>query len=174
MFVGADGKPGRTHLVLHEIPTGNAIPSRQPMRRMSPAHRIIVEQEVEQMLADGVIEPSNSPWSSPVVLVRKKNSDRPRFCVDYRALNSVTIKDAYALANIQDCLDSLRGAVYFSTMDLASGYWQVELHPDAKEKTAFPTRRGLFQFKVIAFGLRSAPGTFQRFDGTGAEGFTVE
>ena len=140
VFVGVDGKPGRTHLVLHEIPTGNAIPSRQPMRRMSPAHRIIVDQEVEQMLADGVIEPSNSPWSSPVVLVRKKNIDRPRFCVDYRTLNSVTIKDAYALANIQDCLDSLRGAVYFSTMDLASGYWQVELHTDAKEKTAFPTR----------------------------------
>ena len=117
VFVGVDGKPGRTHLVLHEIPTGNAVPSRQPMRRMSPAHRIIVDQEVEQMLADGVIEPSNSPWSSPVVLVRKKNSDRPRFCVDYRALNSVAVKDAYALANIQDCLDSLRGAVYFSTMD---------------------------------------------------------
>ena len=69
VFVGVDGKPGRTHLVFHEIPTGNAVPIRQPMRRMSPAHRIIVDQEVEQMLADGVTEPSNSPWSSPVVLV---------------------------------------------------------------------------------------------------------
>ncbi len=162
LFVGPNRPLGQTKLVLHEIPTGNATPIRQPMRRMAPAHREIVDQEVKQMLEDGIIEPSTSGWSSPVVLVRKKGSVTPRFCIDFREVNNVTIKDAYAIANIQDCLDALKGAQYFCCMDLASGYWQVALHPRDKEKTAFPTRQGLFQFTVMAFGLTNAPGTFQR------------
>ena len=118
---------GRTNLVEHQIPTGNATPIKQPLRRMSPAHREIVDKEVQKMLREGIIQESCSSWSSPVVLVRKKGSDQPHFCVDFRALNEVTEKDAYSLANIQDGLDALKGALFFATMDLASGFWQVGL-----------------------------------------------
>ena len=93
------------------------------------------------MLEAGVIEPSDSPWSSPVVLVREKYGTT-RFCVDYRKLNDVTKKDAYPLPRIDESFDTLAGAQYFSTFDLASGYWQVEMENDDKRKTAFPTRLG--------------------------------
>ena len=108
---------------------------------MSP-QKIKQEQAcVEEMLAGGQIELSNSPWSAPVVLVMKKNSGT-RFCVDYRWLNLATVKDAYPLPRIDDTLDMLTGKRWFSTLDLASGYWQVSLSPDARCKTAFATHSG--------------------------------
>ena len=113
------------------------------------------------MLATGVIEASESPWSSPVVLVTKKEG-LVRFCIDYRKLNDITIKDSYPLPRIDDCLDSLRGSQWFSTLDLASGYWQMEMHPDDKEKTAFACQSGLFQFNVMPFGLTNAPSSFEQ------------
>jgi hypothetical protein len=108
-----------------------------------------------------VIEESEGPWSSPVVLVRKKNGDL-RFCVDYRKLNDVTKKDCFPLSRIDDTLDTLAGAKWFSTLDLKSGYWQVALHPDDKEKTAFSTGQGLWQFTAMPFRLCNAPATFER------------
>ena len=104
---------------------------------------------------------SKSPWASPIVLVQKKDGS-VRFCVDYRRLNDVTLKDSYPLPRIDDTFDALRGSKWFSTLDLASGYWQVEVHPNDTEMTAFTTTCGLFQFKVMPFGLCNAPGTFER------------
>ena len=113
------------------------------------------------MLTGGQIEASDSPWSSPVVLVTKKDGGT-RFCVDYRQLNDATTKDAYPLPRIDDTLDMLAGKQWFSTLDLASGYWQVSLSQEARVKTAFATHSGLFQFRVMPFGLCNAPATFER------------
>ena len=113
------------------------------------------------MLAKDVIQRSNSPWASPIVLVQKKDGST-RFCVDYRKVNSITRKDAYPLPRVDDTLDTLSGSCWFTTLDLISGYWQVELEEKDKEKTAFSTPDGLFEFNVMPFGLCNAPATFQR------------
>ena len=160
-FATEPGELGRTSLVQHEINTGDARPVKQPPRRLAPHRRPVVAKEVEEMLKKGVVEPCNGPWASPVVLVRKKDGTQ-RFCVDFRRLNSVTIKDAYPLPRIDDSLDSLAGAAWFSTLDLASGYWQVEVAEKDRDKTAFATHLGLYRFVAMPFGLCNAPGTFER------------
>ena len=152
---------GHTSLVKHSIRTDTEAPIKQPVRR-PPFHlRSEAQDEVQKMLKQGVIEPSDSPWASPVVLVRKKDGSL-RYCIDYRKLNDITIKDSYPLPRIDESLDSLSKTKYFSTLDLASGYWQIGLDEDAKKKSAFCTTSGLFQFKVMPFGLTNAPATFQR------------
>ncbi|UYV76724.1 K02A2.6-like, partial [Cordylochernes scorpioides] len=118
-------------------------------------------EKVDKMLKQGIIEPTDSPWSSPVVLVEKKDGTW-RLCVDYRRLNKITRKDVYPLPRIDDTLDSLRGASIFSTMDLKSGYWQIEVDEADREKTAFVTPDRLFEFRVMPFGLCNAPATFER------------
>ncbi|KAK8788355.1 hypothetical protein V5799_021870 [Amblyomma americanum] len=129
--------------------------------RVSSKERDAIRHQVTQMLQDDVIQPSTSPWASPVVLVTKKDGTL-RFCVDYRRLNNVTKKDVYPLPRIDDSLDRLRHATYFSSLDLRSGYWQIEVDERDREKTAFITPDGLYEFKVLPFGLCSAPATFQR------------
>jgi hypothetical protein len=152
---------GRTNKVYHRIDTGDARPIRQPPRRIPLAKQAEVKEMLDDMQRHGVIEESDSPWSSPVVLVKKKNGEL-RFYVDYRKLNDVTKKDCFPLPRIDDTLDKLAGAKWFSTLDLKSCYWQVDVHPDDKEKTAFSLGQGLWQFTVMPFGLCSAPATFER------------
>ena len=113
------------------------------------------------MLAQGVIEPSSSPWLSRVVVVREKDGTF-RLCIDYRKLNSITHCEAHSIPRMDDILDSLNGGKMFTTLDLRSGYWQVPMDPKDKPKTAFATRAGQFQFRRMPFGLNSAPSTFPR------------
>ena len=108
-----------------------------------------------------VIAPSKSPWALPIILVQKKDGSTG-FCVDYQKINEVTRKDAYPIPRIDETLDTLAGATLFSTLDLRSGYWQVEMDPKDREKTAFYTPEGLFEFNVMPFGLCNAPATFQQ------------
>ena len=121
---------------------------------MSPQKIKQEESCVEEMLSGGQIEPSDSLWSAPVVLVTKKDGGT--------RLNLAMVKDAYPLPRIDDTLDMLAGKRWFSTLDLASGYWQVSLSPEARCKTSFATHSGLFQFRVMPFGLCNAPATFDR------------
>ena len=159
VFSSGDGDIGRTDVVKHRIATGDARPIRERPRR----HPECVQREIQRQVVDlqkrGVIEPSDSPWAANVVLVSKKDGTK-RFCVDYRKLNAV--KDAYPVPRIDETLDALNGAKWFSTLDLASGYWQVALEDDAKEKSSFVVRNGLYRWKCMPFGLCNAPATFER------------
>lgn len=152
---------GRTQIVQHKIYTEDVPPINSRPYNVPPDEQNFIKEEIERMLESGIIQPSESPWTSPVVLVRKKNG-KLRFCVDYRKLNSITKKDAYPLPRIQEMLNTLAGSQWFSTLDLASGYWQVMMDPKDREKTAFITKYGIYEFNVMPFGLCNAPATFQR------------
>ena len=152
---------GKATCAVHTIDTGRAYPIAQRLRPTSPLDRETIRSQVQEMLACGAIRPSQSPWASPVVLVSKKDGDT-RFCIDYRKLNDVTIKDAHPLPRIVDMLESLRGARYFTTLDAAKGYWQIPMDVSSIEKTAFSCSEGLFEFLVMPFGLCNAPATYQR------------
>ena len=156
-----EGERGETDIVTMTIDTGDAQPRKQAPRRMPFVVRQEVAKQLRGMQRDGVIQPSYSPWSSPVVMVRKRDGSH-RFCVDYRGLNAVTKADTFPLPRIDDLLDQLGGARYFSTLDLASGFWQIRMDPNSREKTAFVTPHGLYEFLVMPFGLTNAPAVFQR------------
>ena len=147
--------------MVHDIDTAATRPIRCNPRKLSPKKIKIQQELVDKMLEDGQIEPSDSAWSAPTVLVTKKDG-HTRFCVDYRRLNARAKKDAFPLPRIDDSLNSLNGQAWFSTLDLASVYWKVRLSENAKLKTAFATHPGLFQFAVMPFGLCNAPATFER------------
>ena len=172
IFASADGSLGRTSVTKHSIQTSGP-PVREPLRRIPYFLKDTVSAEIKKMLNQGVIRESNSPWSSAVVMVRKKDNTW-RFCVDYRKLNSQTQKDAYPLPQIDETLESLAGSKYFSTLDLASGYWQVEVEEAHREKTAFSTRDGHYEFNVMPFRLTNAPATFQRLMQCVLSGLTYE
>ena len=153
---------GKTDIVEHKIETGDSLPIKQLPRRLPISLRSVVDNQIKDMLEAGVITESDSPWSSPIVLAKKKSGDW-RFCVDFRRLNDVTTKDAYSLPRIEDMMDDLAGQQYFSTLDLASGYWQVKVEEQSKPKTAFSIPSGgHYQFESMPFGLSNAVATFQR------------
>lgn len=160
-FAWAAEDLGRTNVVKHQIDTGNATPIRTPPRRIPIHWQGELQKLIEEMLEKGVIRPSTSPWAAPVVLVKKKDGSF-RLCVDYRRLNGVTRKDAFPLPRIDDLFDALGGSAYFSTLDLVSGYWQVEVDESDRAKTAFVVPSGLYEFQTMPFGLSNAPATFQR------------
>ena len=155
-----DSDLGRTSVLRHKIDTGDAAPIHQTACRLPFHLRELVHNMIEGMLDQGIVEPAEGAWSSPIVLAKKDGSYR--FCVDFCRVNDVTKKDVHPIPRIDDALDSLAGTKLFSVLDLASGYWQVELDPADKEKTAFATPFGLHQFRVMPFGLTNAPSTFQR------------
>lgn len=147
--------------VTHTIDTGNSPPVSRSMYRLSIKEKQEVEAQVKDLLDKGFIQPSRSPYGSPVLFVQKKDGGL-RMCVDYRALNSVTRKDKYPLPRIDDLLDRMHGSKIFSSLDLQSGYHQIRIDPADVPKTAFRTHQGLFEFKVLSFGLTNAPAAFQR------------
>lgn len=153
---------GRTHLIEHRINTGETSPIRQRYYRISPEKQRIVTEQVDEMLSLKVVEHCESPWSSPVLVVGKKDG-KPRFCLDSRKLNSVTKKDAYNLPYVSEILDNLRDARYLSSIDLSKAFWQIPIYEPDQEKTAFYVPgRGTLKFKTTAFGLTNAPATQQR------------
>ena len=154
--------PGRTDLTEHSIHLREyAHPVRQSPYRLPHAYREEVRRELDDMVQAGVIEPSTSEWASPIVLVPKKDGST-RLCIDYRRLNAVSYQSAYPMPRVEDLVDQLGKAKFLTTLDLTRGYWQVPLSVESRPRSAFTTPFGLFQFKVMPFGLHGAPSTFQR------------
>ena len=132
-----------------------------PYRRIPPTQLDEVKSHLQELVQSGAIVPSDSAYASAIVLVRKKTGAL-RMCCDFRDLNAKTVKDAYTLPRIDESMDALAGARYFSTLDLQSAYMQVPMHPDDAHKTAFTTPLGLYDHRRMAFGLCNAPATFLR------------
>ena len=151
---------GLSTAVQHTIDTGSAAPVAAKPHRYSHADRLALSQHVDDMLAGGIVEPSQSPWRSMPVLADKKDGST-RFCINFRKLNDCTKKSSYPLPRIDDILDQLGGACIFSSLDARSGYWQIAMAEEDKEKTAFWSPKGLFHFLRMPFGLTAAPSTYQ-------------
>ncbi|XP_078234087.1 uncharacterized protein LOC144583660 [Pogona vitticeps] len=168
-------KPGIVKGVMHRIHTGDAPPQAVSPYRVTGPYRDKVRKELDEMLRENIIVPSSSPWSSPIVLVDKPDGSI-RFCVDYRKLNRVTTPDAYPMPRLDNLIETIGGCRFISSLDLVKGYWQLRIDPRDQEKTAFCSPFGLYEFRVLSFGLRNAPATFQRLmDQTlaGLNDFTV-
>ena len=152
---------GETHLIEHRVQTGAHPPIRQPLRRHPTAYNDAVDEHIDELLRHGILEPCQGPWASNIVIVRRKNG-KIRCCCDYRGINACTYNDSYPLPNIEATIDALNGVAWFCTIDLRAGYHNIPVAEEDRDKTAIITRRGLFRYRRMPFGLSSAPGTFQR------------
>ena len=153
--------PSQTSVLYHDIDVEGHKPMKQHAYRVNPTKRAMMQQEVSYLVEHGLAAPSTSAWSSPCVLVPKPDNT-PRFCNDYRKVNSVTKPDSYPLPRMEDCIDRVGSAKYVTKLELLKGYWQVPLTPGASEISAFVTPDTFLQYTVMPFGLRNAPATFQR------------
>ena len=161
VFVKSDKEFGRAHRFTHNIDTGDNPPFYHRPYGIPHSQLGMVDEHIDCMLDKGIIRESTSPWSQPLVIVTKKDGS-PRFCVNFRRLNSITKKQIFPMPRVDDVLDSLSDACYFTTLDLASGYWQIPMTPEDMEKTAFCTRKGNFEFRLMPMGLINASYTFQK------------
>jgi hypothetical protein len=168
--------PSRTDRIAHDVEINDASPIKQHPYRLNPTKQKHLQAEIEYLLENDFIEPSQSNWSSPCLLVPKPDGSY-RMCTDYRKLNNVTKADTFPIPRIDDCVDKIGTAKYVSKFDLLKGFWQIPLTERAKEVSAFVTPKGLYQYKVMPFGMRNSPATFQRLinsviaDIEGCEGY---
>lgn len=142
-----------------EVEPGHTPPSRNPYR-LAPAEMEVLREQIRELLESGHIRPSTSPYGAPVLFARKKDGTL-RLCIDYRALNKITIKNKSPIPRIDELFDQLHGAKYFTKIDLDCAYHQIRIHPQDVPKTAFNTQFGHFEFVVLTFGFTNAPATFQ-------------
>ena len=161
VFSEGDCDLGRTSLTSYRIELYDDTPIRQRPRRFPDPVAEEIERQVKELELSDIVEPSSSPWSSPIVPVRKKDGSI-RLCIDYRKLNRVTKPDRFPMPNLSDAVFGLHGARYFTSLDLVRGYYQMPLDDESRECTAFATTKGHFQFKRLSFGLKNAPAAFQR------------
>ena len=168
--------PSKTNLIEHDVDVGDSAPIKQHPYRVSPIRKELLDIEVQYMLKNDIIEESQSNWSSPCILVPKHDGGF-RFCTDFRKVNDKTKSDSFPIPRIADCIDQIGNAKFVSTFDMLKGYWQVPLTQRAREISAFVTPSGLYQYKVMPFGMKNAPATFQRMvnklvrDIDGCEGY---
>ena len=168
--------PSKTNLIEHDVDVGDSAPIKQHPYRVSPMKKELLDKEVQYMLENDIIEESQSNWSSPCILVPKHDGGF-RFCTDFRKVNDKTKSDSFPIPRIADCIDQVGNAKFVSTFDMLKGYWQVPLTQRAREISAFVTPSGLYQYKVMPFGMKNAPATFQRMvnklvrDIDGCEGY---
>ena len=168
--------PSKTNLIEHDVDVGDSAPIKQHPYRVSPMKKELLDKEVQYMLKNDIIEESPSNWSSPCILVPKHDGGF-RFCTDFRKVNDKTKSDSFPIPRIADCIDQIGNAKFVSTFDMLKGYWQVPLTQRAREVSAFVTPSGLYQYKVMLFGMKNAPATFQRMvnklvrDIDGCEGY---
>ena len=168
--------PSKTNLIEHDVDVGDSAPIKQHPYRVSPMKKELLDKEVQYMLKNDIIEESQSNWSSPCILVPKHDGGF-RFCTDFRKVNDKTKSDSFPIHRIADCIDQIGNAKFVSTFDMLKGYWQVPLTQRAREISAFVTPSGLYQYKVMPFGMKNSPATFQRMvnklvrDIDGCEGY---
>lgn len=156
-----------TDAVYHEIRTpGTTQPIYQRPYRLPYSQKEEIDNQIEKLEKDGIIGPSDSPWNAPLLVVPKKIDDsggqKYRVVVDFRKLNNLTVGDAFPMPDVNTILDQLGNAKYFSCLDMASGYHQIPMRPEDRQKTGFSTEKGHFEFNRMCFGLKGAPATFQR------------
>jgi len=156
---------GRTPLIKHNINTGNAAPVKKRQYKIGQAVQGVLDETIADLSKQDLIEPSISPWCSPVMIVKQQSREgktKFRFISDNRALNEVTIKDSFPLNRMDAAFDCLGGSAFFTVVDMARGYYQVDLDEESKEKTAFTANGKLWQWKVMTLGLCNAPSTYTR------------